>query len=120
MVTPELDRQVDLRSGSIDSVILCGIETHVCVQRTALDLLERGLAVHCVADAISSRSMTDRAIGLERMRQAGAFITTSESVILGLIDGCRHPLFKPLQKLILPLAPDTGLLSGKSDLELKV
>ena len=110
MITKELEKVIDL-SKNVDSVILCGIESHVCVQRTALDLLERGIEVHCVADAVSSRSMVDRMFALERMRQSGVFITTSESVILGLMDGSEHPLFRDVQKLIIPKAPDSGLLS---------
>ncbi|VDD74375.1 unnamed protein product, partial [Mesocestoides corti] len=111
MVTKEVESKIDLNKG-IDSVILCGLETHVCIQRTALDLLERGIDVHCVADAVSSRFMVDRMFALERMRQSGVFITTSESAILGLMSGAEHPMFKQVQKLILPEAPDSGLLSS--------
>ncbi|VDK39287.1 unnamed protein product [Taenia asiatica] len=114
MITKELESMIDLKK-DVDSVILCGIETHVCVQRTALELLERGIDVHCVADAVSSRSMVDRIFALERMRQSGVFVTTSESIILGLVDGSEHPLFKSLQKLIIPKAPDSGLLSLKDE-----
>ncbi|BHF66245.1 Isochorismatase domain-containing protein 2, mitochondrial [Sparganum proliferum] len=95
----------------IDSVILCGIETHVCVQQTALDLRQRGIDVHCVADAVSSRNMVDRLIAFERMRQSGVYVTTSEAAILGLMSGADHPLFRTVQKLIIPPAPDSGLLS---------
>ncbi|KAF6776375.1 hypothetical protein AHF37_03458 [Paragonimus kellicotti] len=51
----------------IDSVLLCGIETHVCVQATALDLVERGADVHCITDACSSRTMVDRYTMLPRV-----------------------------------------------------
>ncbi|KAL5110968.1 Isochorismatase domain-containing protein 2 [Taenia crassiceps] len=114
MITKELESMIDLKK-DVDSVILCGIETHVCVQRTALELLERGIDVHCVADAVSSRSLVDRMFALERMRQSGVFITTSESIILGLVDGSEHLLFKSLQKLIIPKAPDSGLLSLRAE-----
>lgn len=114
MITEKLESVIDLKK-DVDSVILCGIETHVCVQRTAFDLLERGIDVHCVADAVSSRSMVDRMFALERMRQSGVFVSTSESIILGLVDGSEHPLFKSLQKLIIPKAPDSGLLSSKGE-----
>ncbi|MCL4141736.1 UNVERIFIED_CONTAM: hypothetical protein GTU68_051717 [Idotea baltica] len=92
------------------SVILCGIEAHVCVQNTALDLIEKGIDVHVVVDAVSSRSMTDRMYAFERMKAAGAFLTTSESVVLGLAGGSHHPNFRELQKIIWESAPDTGLL----------
>lgn len=114
MVTKELERVIDLSSG-VDAIILCGIETHVCIQRTALDLLQLGIEVHCVADAVSSRSLVDRMFALERMRQSGVFITTSESVILGFMDGSEHPLFRDVQKLIIPKAPDSCLLSPRAE-----
>ncbi|VDM07651.1 unnamed protein product [Wuchereria bancrofti] len=95
---------------SSQSVILCGLETHVCVLHTALDMLEKGIAVHVVADAVSSRSQTDRMFGLRQMEVAGAILTTSECAILGLLGDADHPKFRDVQKTILELAPDTGLL----------
>ncbi|XP_027715802.1 isochorismatase domain-containing protein 2 isoform X2 [Vombatus ursinus] len=79
-------------------------------QSTALDLLERGLDVHVVADACSSRSQVDRLLALSRMRQSGAFLTTSECLILQLVRDSAHPRFKEVQKLIRDPAPDSGLL----------
>ncbi|KAK8751136.1 hypothetical protein OTU49_013120, partial [Cherax quadricarinatus] len=102
-----------IKDKEIKSVILCGIEAHVCVQQTALDLLESGLDVHLVVDACSSRSMVDRMYAFERVRDSGAFLTTSESVILGLAGGSSHPMFKQLQKIIWESAPDTGLLAAR-------
>lgn len=102
-----------IKDKEIKSVVLCGIEAHVCVQQTALDLLESGLDVHVVVDGCSSRSMTDRMYTLERMRDSGAFLTTSESIILGLAGGSNHPSFKQLQKIIWESAPDTGLLAAR-------
>lgn len=109
MLTKKLVADANFKS-NFDSVILCGIEAHVCVQRTALELLERGLDVHCVADAVSSRFPVDRMVALKRMCQSGVFVTTCESAILGLIGGSDHPRFKDLQKLIIAKAPDSGLL----------
>ncbi|XP_047474898.1 isochorismatase domain-containing protein 2-like [Penaeus chinensis] len=102
-----------IKNKEIKSVILCGIEAHVCVQQTALDLIESGMDVHVVVDACSSRSMVDRMYAFERMKQSGAFLTTSESVILGLAGGSSHPSFKQLQKIIWESAPDTGLLAAR-------
>ncbi|XP_039769307.1 isochorismatase domain-containing protein 2 isoform X2 [Ornithorhynchus anatinus] len=81
------------------------------LQSTALDLLDRGLDVHVVADACSSRSQVDRLLALSRMRQSGAFLTTSESLILQLVRDAAHPRFKEVQKLIKHPAPDSGLLA---------
>ncbi|CAN8004348.1 unnamed protein product [Ixodes hexagonus] len=109
MVTSEVAQK--LTDAKVDSVVLCGIETHVCVQNTALALLEKGFNVHVVVDACSSRTMVDRFFGFERMKASGAWLTTSESVILGLLGGSAHPKFKELQKLIMEPAPDSGLLT---------
>lgn len=78
---------------------------------TCLQLLEKGFEVHVVVDACSSRTMIDRVVANERMKQAGAWLTTSESVILGLVGDSAHPKFRDCQKLIMTSAPDTGLLS---------
>ncbi|VDP91451.1 unnamed protein product [Echinostoma caproni] len=59
MYTDEVAQVLELGK-QIDSVWLCGLETHVCVQATALDLVERGAQVHCIMDACSSRNMVDR------------------------------------------------------------
>lgn len=66
----------------VKNIVLCGIETHVCVQGTALEAMNSGYDVHVVVDGCSSRSMVDRMYAFERMKQAGAWLTTSESVIL--------------------------------------
>jgi len=94
----------------LKSVILVGIETQACILNTTLDLLESGYDVHVIADGVSSRSQVDRKFALERMRDAGAFITTSECSILALAGGSHHPRFKDLQKIIRDPAPDSDLL----------
>ncbi|XP_037744579.2 isochorismatase domain-containing protein 2 isoform X1 [Chelonia mydas] len=81
------------------------------LQSTALDALERGLDVHVVADACSSRSQVDRLAALSRLRQSGAFITTSEGLILQLVRDAADPRFRQIQKFIKDPAPDSGLLS---------
>jgi len=91
------------------AVVLCGIECHVCVQQTALQLLQEGTDVHVVCDAVSSRSTTDRMLGLERLRQSGAFLTSTEAVVLALAGGSAHPHFRALQRIIMTPSHDTGL-----------
>ncbi|VDI57038.1 Hypothetical predicted protein [Mytilus galloprovincialis] len=95
----------------VKSIVLCGIENHVCIQNTVLDLLEENFDVHIIADACSSRSLTDRMFAFQRMREAGAYITTSECMLLGLCGDAAHPKFRLVQKLITESAPDTGLLN---------
>ncbi|XP_073408235.1 isochorismatase domain-containing protein 2 [Dendrobates tinctorius] len=110
MLTPEVEDE--LRSiPERRSVILCGIETQACIMSTTLDLLENGFDVHVVADACSSRSQVDRFVALSRMKQSGAFLTTSEGVILQLLQDAAHPKFKEVQKIIKDPAPDSGILT---------
>ncbi|ELU12199.1 hypothetical protein CAPTEDRAFT_177112 [Capitella teleta] len=97
------------------SVIICGIEGHVCVLQSVLDFLEHGYDVHVIADGVSSRSMTDRMFALQRMREAGAVLTTSEAMLLGLVQGSDHPQFRKIQKIIWDAPPDSGLLSQRID-----
>ncbi|KAH9403530.1 Isochorismatase domain-containing protein 2, mitochondrial [Tyrophagus putrescentiae] len=94
-----------------DSIVLCGIEAHVCVQGTALQALDNGFEVHIVVDGCSSRSMVDRMFAFQRLKAAGAWLTTSEAVILGLVGDASHPKFREVQKLIMQSAPDSGLLT---------
>ncbi|XP_072769166.1 isochorismatase domain-containing protein 2 [Nerophis lumbriciformis] len=97
--------------GNPKQAILCGIEAHACIACTTFDLLEKGMEVHIVADAVSSRSQTDRLFALSRLRQSGAFLTTTEAVLLQLVQDARHPNFKEIQTLMMQPSPDTGLLA---------
>ncbi|XP_031241041.1 isochorismatase domain-containing protein 2A isoform X1 [Mastomys coucha] len=108
-MVPTLQKELDSRS-QLRSVLLCGIETQACILNTALDLLDRGLQVHVVVDACSSRSQVDRLVALTRMRQSGAFLSTSESLILQLVRDAAHPQFKEIQRIIKEPVPDSGLL----------
>ncbi|XP_070598937.1 isochorismatase domain-containing protein 1 [Erythrolamprus reginae] len=110
MVLPEVEAAIAEMPG-IRSVVLFGVETHVCIQQTALELIGRGLEVHIVADATSSRSMMDRMFALERLARTGIIVTTSEAVLLQLIADKDHPKFKEIQNLIKASAPESGLLS---------
>lgn len=80
--------------------ILVGIEAHVCVYQTAIDLLEAGLEVFVVADAVSSRVPENKALALQAMRDAGAKIVPTETVLFALLRDAADPRFKPLLKLI--------------------
>ena len=75
-------------------IVVAGIETHVCIQQTVLDLLAEGFAVYLVVDAIGSRKAIDHAVALERMRLAGAVLTTAESVVFEWCEVAGTPEFK--------------------------
>jgi nicotinamidase-related amidase len=87
--------------GDRDQVVVCGIETHVCVMQTALDLLDRGAEVHVVTDAVGSRHAHDREVGLHRLDRAGATLTTVEAALLELCERAGTPEFKAVQKVIM-------------------
>ena len=82
------------------SVLVVGIEAHVCVQQTVLDLLRLGFVPFVCADAISSRRPFDRDVAIERMRQAGAIITTTESAIFELTGEAATETFKKILKIV--------------------
>ena len=82
------------------NVIVVGIEAHVCVQQTVLDLLRLGFVPFVCADGVSSRRPFDRDIALDRMRQAGAVVTTTESVIFELLDEAGTDTFKKVLKIV--------------------
>jgi nicotinamidase-related amidase len=85
----------------VGQVVLCGLETHVCVAQTALDLLADGHAVFLAVDAISSRHATDRDVALRRLEAAGAVATTSEAILFEWCRSAAHPQFQSVRKLVL-------------------
>jgi nicotinamidase-related amidase len=89
-----------LRRAGVNSVLLIGIEAHVCILQTGLDLLDEGYGVFPVANAISSRTPEDCALGLERLRASGATLISTEILIFELLAEARDPHFKTLQSLI--------------------
>lgn len=81
-------------------ILLAGIETHVCVWQTAASLLARGFAVHAIEDAISSRHQGNKAVGLTRMQQAGAYLSSVEMVLFELMGDAEHSDFRTISGLI--------------------
>ncbi|WP_313054200.1 hydrolase [Pseudomonas lopnurensis] len=78
--------------------VVCGCETHVCVLQTVLDLLQRGNAVFVVEEAVSSRRASDKALALERLRQAGAMIVSREMVAFEWMERAGTELFKAVSR----------------------
>lgn len=83
-----------------DQVILCGIETHVCVYQTARDLLADGFQVIAAADAVSSRQISNRNLGLAYMRDLGVQIMTTEMIMFELLRVARTPEFKSVADVL--------------------
>ncbi len=82
------------------TVIISGLETHICVLQTVRDLIAEGYQVYLIADAISSRTEFNYQIGMERMKQEGAVISSVESVLFELLVKAGTPEFKVISKLI--------------------
>jgi len=97
------DEPAVMQTGAIrnsNNIIICGIEAHVCVLQTVIDLQEAGYKAVVVEDCISSRNPEDKRVALERMRAEGAVITTSESVLLELARVAGTNEFKAISRLI--------------------
>jgi nicotinamidase-related amidase len=89
-----------LQEKEISQPILCGIEAHVCVTQTCLDLMERGFRVWVAADAISSRTPENLRYGIDRMRAAGAVIASVEMVLFELLGQAGTEEFKQILTLV--------------------
>lgn len=83
-----------------EQIILVGIETHICVNQTAHDLLDRGFSVLVCADACSSRTLDRHEIGLRRITEAGATVAHSESLVYEWLKSADHPNFREALKLV--------------------
>ncbi len=81
-------------------ILITGIETHICVYQTTIELLEAGYEVEVVADAVSSRTPENKEIGLEKMKTAGAGITGTETALYELLKVAKGPEFKQILKFV--------------------
>lgn len=99
MLIPEVVEQLKTLS-HIDSIVLVGIESHICVEQTAMALLAlEKYSVHIVADCVQSRTVFDSKLSLRRLDNMGCIITTLENVIFKLIKDKNHPKFNDIWKL---------------------
>jgi nicotinamidase-related amidase len=89
-----------LKSYGKKQIVVCGIETHVCVHQTVADLLLEGFDVYVVKDACASRNKYEFKQGIERMQDNGAKITCLEIVLFEWLKGAKNPKFKEIQALI--------------------
>jgi nicotinamidase-related amidase len=82
------------------NIFLTGIECHVCVYQTALDLISSGYTVHLVTDAVSSRTQENRQVGIDAIKSAGAHLTSTEMVLFELLRTAADPKFKDIFKIV--------------------
>jgi len=89
-----------LKNLNRQQVLIAGIETHICVYQTTADLVELGMEVHVVADAVSSRSAENKAIGLQKMRDSGASWTSVETALFELLEVAEGEPFKEILRIV--------------------
>ncbi|WP_129600532.1 hydrolase [Anaerophilus nitritogenes] len=94
----KLQQQIDYMNK--EWIIIAGIESHICVLQTVIDLIDNGYVPVVVEDCISSRKENDKKIAIERMRQMGAIITTTESILFELCRFATTDAFKVISKLV--------------------
>ncbi len=89
-----------LESAGLKTIILSGVETHICILQTCISLLKRGYNVHVPRDAVDSRTDENRDVGLELMKEAGAVITSTETVIFQILKRAGTKEFKEMLKIV--------------------
>ncbi len=89
----------------IEHLVLVGIETHVCVQQSCLDLLAQGFAVQVIVDAVGARQSLDHRIALQRMASLGATLTTTEAALFEWCVDSTNPNFRAISQLVKESAP---------------
>ncbi|MBN2341208.1 MAG: isochorismatase family protein [Deltaproteobacteria bacterium] len=90
-----------LESKEIDTLLLCGIESHICVLQTALSALDNEFDVYLIGEAAGSRSKAHKKEALQRLRQEGAVVGSVEMFAFEILQTATHPAFKAVQKVIL-------------------
>ena len=94
--------------------VLCGIEAHVCIKQTALDLLAHNVTVHLVVDGVSSQRAGDRAVALSALQALGVRLTTTESILFELLGDAKHAAFKDVQKIAIAHAKEVAVTPGEN------
>jgi len=89
-----------LKAMNCKQVLITGIEAHICVYQTAVDLINLGYEVQVVADAVSSRTFENKGIGLEKMKDGGASLTSTETALFELLKIAEGPKFKEIIKIV--------------------
>lgn len=89
-----------LKATNVSQVVLCGIETHICVNQTAHDLLTEAFEVHILCDAVGSRYTADKETALKKMQMNGVVPSTVEMALFELMRDAKHEQFKEIQNLI--------------------
>lgn len=89
-----------LKAANCKQVLIAGIEAHVCVYQTAVELISMGYEVQIITDCVSSRRLENKTIGLEKTKDAGAALTTTETVLFELLRTAAAPKFKEIVRIV--------------------
>lgn len=89
-----------IQDTKIRTLLICGIESHICIEQTVLDGLSLGLNIHIISDAISSRKKHDLQMGIQKMQQCGGIISTTEMAIYEILERADTQEFKEALKLV--------------------
>ncbi len=95
----------DLRQRNLEKLLVCGLETHVCIQQTVLDLLADGWRVYVPVDAVGSRFDLDHQTALRRMESSGAVLTTTEAALFEWCQAAGTPEFKQISRIVRETEP---------------
>jgi nicotinamidase-related amidase len=99
-IMDEPDFKSTLEETGKKDIIIAGIESHVCVQQSVLDLLNDGYRVFVDANSVGSRYLIDKKFSLKRMQAAGAVVTTTEAILFEILGGSKAPEFKDISNLV--------------------
>jgi len=89
-----------LRATGASQVVLCGLETHICINQTAHDLLNENFEVHLLTDCVGSRFSQDKEAALRKMQMSGVVPSTVETALFELLRGAKHEQFRAIQNLV--------------------
>lgn len=104
-----------LNGRGVRHVTLAGLETHVCILQTALDLINLGFAVAVPADAVASRHPFDWEFALRRLERAGAIVTTTEAILFEWVESADSPCFPTIRSLVKNFDPSAPTLASKGE-----
>ncbi len=96
LASPQVREALDALPESVDTLLLCGVETHICIYQTALGALREGYSVRVVADAVSSRNPVNDRYGQVRLREMGAVLAPAEMLVYELLREAGSPAFKAM------------------------
>lgn len=96
LADPGVQREVQSLPEAVDTLLLCGVETHICVYQTAIGALQAGFKVRVVADAVSSRSPVNDQLGQQRLRELSAVLAPAEMLIYELLQRAGTDAFKAM------------------------